>query len=203
MVSSLGCGRNQSFWGGESVTTDRDRLLSLIRDRAFLQGAVQLSSGEQSNFYVDGKMVAMMPEGAHLIGEVVYDHIKDMDFNAIGGLAVGAVPMVTSVAVSCFQHDREAEGFFVRVEAKSHGTKKVIEGRLPEHARVIMVDDVVTSGKSVLQAIDAVEKAGASVVLILSIVDRQAGAEELFKKMGYTYNSIFTKEDVMTHANAE
>ena len=187
---------------GKSVTADRERLLDLIRERSYLEGEVILSSGEKSDFYVNGKMVAMMPEGAHLIGEVVYDHIKDMEFDAIGGLAVGAVPMVTSIAVSCYHHGRNAEGFFVRVEAKSHGTKKIVEGLLPKHAQVIIVDDVVTSGKSVMKAIEAVEAENGEVVLVLAIVDRQAGAEELFRENGYKYQSIFTKEDVMAHAHA-
>lgn len=185
------------------VERNKERLLALIQERAFLPGDVVLSSGAKSSFYVDGKMVAMMPEGAHLIGEVVYDHIKDMDFDAIGGLAVGAVPMVTSIAISCYNNGRDAEGFFVRVEAKSHGTKKLIEGRLPEHARVIIVDDVVTSGKSVMQAIEACESAGATVILVLSVVDRQAGAHEMFESCGYRYESIFTKEDVMAQAVAQ
>jgi orotate phosphoribosyltransferase len=176
---------------------DRDyeqRLFDLLFKRAFILGEVDLSSGAKSNFYIDGKMVAGSPEGAFLLGEVLYDHIKDFEFDAIGGLAVGAVPIVTSVVISCYRHERSVEGFWVREERKSHGTRKLIEGRLPEHANVIIVDDVVTSGNSVLKAIDAIEAKGARVVRVVAIVDREEGAAETLKSRGYSYDSIFSKE---------
>jgi orotate phosphoribosyltransferase len=175
----------------------RERLLSLIRERSFRQGTVTLSSGQTSDFYVDGKMIELMPEGAFLIGEAVFEEIKDLDVDAIGGLAVGAVPMVTSAVISCHHHGKSIEGFFVRAEAKGHGTRKVVEGLLPPKSKVVVVDDVITTGKSVLQAIAAVEEQGSSVALVLSVVDRQAGAEEFFRQKGYPYRCIFTKEQVM------
>jgi orotate phosphoribosyltransferase len=186
----------------DDATTNRDRLLTLLRDRAFLRGDVTLASGAKSQVYIDGKMVELNPEGAYLIGEVLFDAIKDIDFDAVGGLAVGAVPVVTSLVISCYAHQKEIEGFFVRVEAKDHGTRRVIEGKLPHAARVIVVDDVVTSGKSTWAAIEAIENAGAKVVLALAIVDRQAGAREFFEKQGYPYRWIFTKDDVVAAAGA-
>ena len=177
----------------------RERLLSLIRERSYKLGKddeFTLASGKTSNFYFDGKMVELMPEGAHLIGEVIFDEIKDLKFNAIGGLAVGAVPMVTSVVISCFHHKMPIEGIFVRSEAKSHGTRKVVEGKLKRGDRVVIVDDVATSGKSLMQAIEAVEAAGASVVLVLVIVDRQEGAEEYFRDKGYSFRAVFTKNEI-------
>ena len=182
------------------MPTNREKLLSLIQDRAFVRGEVTLSSGRKSDFYVDGKMIEMSPEGAYLIGEVLFEQIKDHDINAIGGLAVGAVPVVTSVAVSCYHHGKDVEGVFVRAEPKAHGTKKTIEGRLPENARVVVVDDVVTSGKSIMTAIEAIEERGGKIVLVLSIVDRDAGAREFFASQGYTYESIYSKQDVLGHA---
>jgi orotate phosphoribosyltransferase len=175
----------------------RRELLSLIRSRAFRAGEIKLASGKSSNFYFDGKMVELMPLGAHLIGEVIYDEIKDGDYDAIGGLAVGAVPMVTSAVISCFHHQLPIEGIFVRSEPKSHGTRKVVEGKLSAGDRVVIVDDVATSGKSLMQAIEAVEAAGATVGLVLVIVNRQEGADELFAEKGHPFRWIFTKEDVM------
>lgn len=186
------------------MTTNRDRLLALIRERALLRGDVVLASGQKSSFYVDGKMIEVSPLGAYLIGEVIFDEIAELDIDAIGGLAVGAVPVVTSIMVSCHNHGREhMEGFFVREEPKSHGTKKLIEGQLPENARVVIVDDVVTSGGSVLKAVEAAEERGAEVVLILSIVDRNAGATELFASKGYEYKAIFKKEEVLENVPAQ
>lgn len=176
----------------------RDRLLTLIRERAYREGEVTLASGQKSNFYVDGKMFEVSPEGAYLVGEVIYERIAQLDIDAVGGLAVGAVPMVTSIAISCWHHGKSLEGFFVRESAKSHGTMKTIEGKLPEKARVLMVDDVVTTGGSIFKAIEAAESRGATVVLVLAIVDRDAGAAELFASRGYRYESIFSKADVIS-----
>lgn len=175
----------------------RERLLSLIRERAYRRGEFKLASGKTSNFYFDGRMVALMPEGAHLIGEVVYDELKELEFEAISGLAVGAVPIVTSAVVSFYHHGKSVEGTFVRSEAKAHGTRKIVEGKLTSGDRVVIVDDVATSGKSLMQAASAVEEAGATVALVLVLVDRQEGAAELFREHGYPFRGIFTKEQVM------
>jgi orotate phosphoribosyltransferase len=183
----------------------RERLLSLIRERSYKSGEFKLASGKTSNFYFDGKMVELMPEGAHLIGEVICEAIKDLDFDAIGGLAVGAVPMVTSAVISCFRHNVKIEGIFVRSEAKSHGTRKVVEGKLEPGNRVVIIDDVATTGNSMMEAIKAVEDAGATVGLVLVLVNRQEGAEEFFRQKGYPFEWIFTKEEVMEadHVAAE
>lgn len=175
----------------------RERLLSLIVERAYTPGEVTLASGRTSNFYIDGKLIEVSPEGAFLIGEVAWERIRDLDVNAVGGLAVGAVPMVTSIAISCWNHGKELDGFFVRDAAKSHGTRKTIEGVLPENARVLLVDDVITSGGSTLKAAEAVEERGGKVVRVLAIVDRDAGAAELFASKGYEYDAVFSKEDVL------
>ena len=182
----------------ETTPGQRERLLSLIRQRAYRRGEVKLASGKISNFYFDGKMVELMPEGAHLIGEVVFEEIADKGIDAIGGLAVGAVPMVTSVVISCYHHGmKNIEGIFVRSEAKGHGTRKVVEGMLKPGDRVAIVDDVATTGNSLMEAAKAVEAAGASVELVLVIVDRQEGAEKLFRDSGYPFRWIFTKDQVM------
>lgn len=105
---------------------------------------------------------------------------------------------MTSAVISCFHHGkRNIEGIFVRQEPKSHGTRKVVEGKLSARDRVVIVDDVATSGNSLLQAIDAVQSAGATVGLVLVIVNRQEGAEELFAKKNLPFRWIFTKEEVM------
>jgi len=176
---------------------NRERLLSLLRERSYKCGEFKLASGKISNFYFDGKMVELMPEGAHLIGEVICEAIKDLEFDAIGGLAVGAVPMVTSAVMSCYRHNVPIEGIFVRSEPKSHGTKKVVEGKLKAGDRVVIVDDVATTGNSMMEAIKAVEALGATVGLVLVLVNRQEGAEEFFRERRYPFAWIFTKDQVM------
>jgi len=179
----------------------RQRLLQLIRERALIQGQVTLSSGQTSDFYVDGKMIELHPEGAHLIGETLYELIRDLPVDAVGGLAVGAVPVVTSLVISCFHHRHSVEGFFVREEAKSHGTMKTIEGRLPAGAGVVLVDDVITSGKSVLKAAQAAQQQRQATILgVVALVDRDAGARQLFESLGYRYETVFTRHDVLEGA---
>jgi orotate phosphoribosyltransferase len=187
---------------GNSMT-NRQKLLLLIRQRALLKGNVTLASGRKSDFYIDGKMIEMHPEGAHLIGESLYELIEGMQFDAVGGLAVGAVPVVTSLVISCFHHRRPIEGFFVREEAKSHGTQKTIEGLLAEGASVVLVDDVITSGKSVLKAAEAAQhQRNAQIVAVAAIVDRDAGARQLFESHGYRYETVFSKQEVLNDAAA-
>lgn len=174
----------------------REQLLALLRERAFRQGEFTLSSGEKSNYYIDGKMIEVHPHGAAVIGQILYERIKDLGIDAVGGLAVGAIPLVAALMVICHQEGLDLEGFWVRNEIKSHGTKKLIEGNLPAGAKVVIVDDVITSGESAQKAIDAAEAAGATVVKVICLVDRQRGATEHFKKAGYLYEPIFVKDEL-------
>ncbi len=174
----------------------RQRLLALLRERAFREGDFTLASGAKSNYYIDGRMIAVCPEGAWLIGEAILAQLKDVPCDAIGGLAVGAVPLVTAAMVACHVHGRNLEGFWVREKPKEHGMQKQIEGKLPPNAKVVIVDDVITSGGSSIKAAEAVEAAGGTVVLMLAIVDRQQGAAELFKQRGYPYRPLFVKDEL-------
>ena len=143
-------------------------------------------------------MIEVHPEGAFCIGEVLADAIHDLQVDAVGGLATGAIPMVTSAVVACFHRKQRVEGFWVRGQAKAHGTRKSIEGDLQSGSRVLIVDDVVTSGKSVIKAIDAVEAHDCKIVAVVCLVDRDRGARELLEGKGYTYQPIFTKSDILS-----
>src|SRR5262245_6071830 len=118
--------------------TDTERqLLELIRERAFGQdGPYKLASGGTSPYYIDGRMVAVFSESAHLIGEVLYERTRHLDIDAIGGLEVGAVPLTTAAVIAYHQHRRKMEGFWVRNKVKEHGTEKIIEGGLRPGSRV-------------------------------------------------------------------
>ena len=117
------------------LTPNEARLLELLTERSFRRGQFRLASGETSDYFIDGKMTAVHSEGASLIGEVLYEWTKDVAFDAIGGLQVGAVPLTTAAVIACHRHGRPVEGFWVRAEVKDHGTQKAIEGRLPPVAR--------------------------------------------------------------------
>lgn len=172
------------------------QLLQLLNERSFQRGTFQLASGGTSDYYIDARTSAVFSEAAALIGEVLYEHTRDLHLDALGGLAVGAVPLTTAAVISYHLHGQKLEGFWVRDEAKDHGTKKRIEGNLTHGARVAIVDDVFTKGSSALKAMQAVREMGCEVVAVLALVDRLQGAEQLFHAEGVpNYRAVFTLRD--------
>lgn len=184
------------------MTPNEERLLEVLRTRSYVEGDVVLASGARSDYYIDGKMIEVNPEGAYLIGEAIYERTRGLKFDAIGGLAVGAVPVVTSAVISYHVHEpnRGIEGFWVREEAKAHGTTKKVEGGFADGMRVVIVDDVITSGQSAEKAVIAVRSRGAVVVKVITLVDRLSGASEKFADMGLVYEPIFTTADLRSRS---
>lgn len=184
------------------MSENERKLLEVILARSFKVGTFQLASGDTSDYYIDGKMTQVSSEGARLIGEVFYEHTKDLEFDAIGGLEVGAVPLATATVLTYALHGRDMEGFWVRNKAKTHGTQKLIEGNLRPNSRVVIVEDVVTRGESAVKAIKEVREIGCEVVLVLALVDRLAGAGERFREHGIeNYRSVFTINDLLAVAS--
>ena len=178
------------------MTESATQLLDLLIRRSFRRGEFRLASGDTSNYYIDGKMTEVFSEGAYLIGEVIYEQTHELNIDAIGGMETGAIPLTTAAVLSYHLHGKPMEGFWVRDKVKEHGTQKVIEGNLKQGARVVIVEDVVTKGTSSVKAIEAVRKAGCEVVLVLALVDRQRGAEALFREHGIDcYQPIFSLRD--------
>jgi len=175
-------------------TEARSRLLEIFKKRAFSFGNFTLASGKQSSYYINSKKAIFQSEAVALLGELLWDATKDLDIQAIGGLEVGAIPMAAAAAMRYHLEGRPLEGFFVRKQAKTHGSQERIEGILNPGMRVAMVDDVLTTGGSVLEAIAEVEKRGAVVVAVICIVDRLEGAKELLAAK-YAYKPIFTIRD--------
>jgi orotate phosphoribosyltransferase len=176
------------------------QLLQLLVKRSFRRGTFKLASGDTSDYYIDGKMIEVFSESAHLIGEVLYERTKDLNISAIGGLEVGAIPLTTAAVIAYHRHGIEMEGFWVRDQAKAHGTKKLIEGKLEAGSRVVIVDDVITRGSSSLKAVNEARNAGAEVVMVLALVDRLQGARELFEsEQGLPFKSVFTIQDLGVH----
>ena len=178
------------------MSENEQRLLEVLKKRSFQHGLFRLASGGTSNYYIDGKMTEVYSEGAYLIGEVLYEWTKDLDIHAIGGLQVGAVPLTTAAVISYHHRGQPMEGFWVREEVKAHGTQKRVEGGLKKGARVAIVDDVITKGGSALKAVEAVRELECEVVLVLALVDRLQGAQELFRRNAIeNYRSVFTIRD--------
>jgi orotate phosphoribosyltransferase len=176
----------------------RRRLKELIRERSFGRRKVVLASGRESNFYFDMKPTMFHPEGASLLARMMLARLSDLGVDYVGGLEMGAVPLVACVAAVSHDEGRPMPGFFVRKAVKDHGTKKRIEGlENLSGKRVAILEDVTTTGGSAIQAVEVAREAGAEVVLVLSIVDRLEGATESFEKAGVPFASLFTADDFL------
>jgi orotate phosphoribosyltransferase len=172
------------------------QLLEILKERSFQRGQFRLASGGTSTYYIDGKASEVFSRSARLIGEVIYEHTRDLDVQAIGGLEVGAVPLTAAAVISYDLHGRPMEGFWVRDKMKDHGTQKRVEGSLRPGWRVAILDDVITEGNSALKACREVQAAGCEIALVLALVDRLQGAAELFRREGIaTFRSVFTIRD--------
>ena len=174
-------------------TDPRERLKELYLARAVSFGTFTLASGKTSSYYINSKKVLFHAEAVALLGELLYRATSDLDLQGIGGLEIGAIPMAAAAAMSYHQHGRTIEGFFVRKEAKGHGSKQRIEGEIKSGNRVAVIDDVLTTGGSVVQAIEELEKIGAIVVRVVCVVDRLQGAGAALSK--YDFRPIFTVRD--------
>jgi orotate phosphoribosyltransferase len=177
------------------MTEAESQLLELFKERSFKEGTFQLASGAVSNYYIDGRMSAVFSKGTFLIGRVLYERTKDLEFEALGGLEVGAVPLTAAAVMHYHLNGRTLEGFWVRDKQKAHGMRKLIEGGVKSGDRVVIVDDVLTSGQSALKAVEAVKELGCRVVMALALVDRLQGAAEACRQAGVEFRSVFTIRD--------
>ena len=173
------------------------RLAELLEKKSLRRGSFTLASGRHSTYYIDGKLTSMDAEGAMTIAAAILQEIKDLPVDAVGGMDMGATPIIGAVAAESFRANRPLPTFVVRKEVKAHGTMKEIEGPIPQQpCNVVLVDDVVTTGDSILKAITAVQKAGHKVLLAISVLDRNAGAAEALKQRGIPYRPLATLADI-------
>lgn len=179
------------------MAANLNRLRDIIKQKSFNTGGdFKLASGATSSFYFDMKPTMLDPEGASLIAEAILEKLEGIAVDAIGGLVIGACPIVSSVVVESATHHRPLRGFYVHKEQKERGTKKMIEGApLNKGDKVVIVEDVTTSGGSSLKAVDEVEKIGCEVVKIITIVDREQGAADTFAKRGLSFDALLRRKD--------
>lgn len=177
---------------------DRERLIALLKRDALRTGTFTLASGRSSHYYVDGRKVTLSAEGAALIGAGVLERLSDLaDVSALGGLTMGADPIVGAVLATAGARGQTGlRGFLVRKEAKTHGTGKLVEGPLEPPARVVIVDDVATTGGSSLLAVDAVEALGCTVARVIVVLDRLEGAAAAFAARRLDFQSLLTIRDL-------
>lgn len=157
---------------------------------AFLTGDFTLTSGKKSNYYIDGKRITLSPEGAYLVGKAIFSELRGIDVGAVGGVATGAYPMVTAVGLISHLESKPMPIFVVREVVKEHGTMRRIEGHLKEGVKVAILEDVLTTGGSVMKAIETVVAANCRVVKVIVLVDRDEGGSQRLRKAGYNLTAL-------------
>jgi len=184
---------------------DKLRLLEILREKSVSYGDIELSSGKRSTYYVDSKLTTFDQEGISLTGKLVLEVIQNKGeiASAIGGLTMGADPIAISTIIAAINKKYPLKGFSVRKEAKSHGKKKLIEGNLDTGDKVVVLDDVITTGNSTIKAIEAITEFGCDIIMVVALVDRCEGGTEAIRKLGYEVHSIFTIEELLDSARIE
>jgi orotate phosphoribosyltransferase len=183
-----------------ATTTDlvtlNQYLLDLLCQLAYKEGDFVLSSGQRSSYYINGKQVTLHPQGALTIGRILLSMLP-LETQAVAGLTLGADPIVSAVSVVSAYENRPIPALIIRKEAKGHGTRAYIEGpSLPEGAKVVVLEDVVTTGQSAMKAVDRLREAGYTVNQVISLVYRQQGGAELYQQAGLEFKAVYTIEEI-------
>lgn len=172
---------------------DKERLAQLVKELAVIHGKVTLSSGKEADYYVDLRRATLQHEASRLIGKLLRQLTEDWEFDAVGGLTLGADPVATSIMHA---PGRPIDAFVVRKEAKKHGMQRRIEGADVEGKKVLVVEDTTTTGNSPLTAVEALQAAGADVVGVATVVDRATGAADVIAAKGLEYRYLLGLGDL-------
>ncbi len=182
----------------QDIYSLKNELWKELKDNAFFKEKITLSSGKESNFYVDCRLVTLSAKGAYLCARIILEMIKNEDVAAIGGPSLGADPMVGAIASLSYLDKKPRNTFIIRKTPKAHGKMRHIEGpALKNGSKVILIDDVATTGNSILQAIDVLAKDGVSVEKAIVVVDREEGAAENLAKQNCLLTPIFKASDFL------
>jgi len=180
----------------DDISSKRERLKEIITEKSLTTGNFTLASGAKSTYLFDLKTTLLDPEGASLTADLILENIAKEDVDAVGGLELGACPIVSSVCVKSFLAGSPVRSFYVRKERKDRGSNKLIEGcEINNGDKVIILEDVTTKGGSVMSAINTVKEKGGVILKVLSVVNRLEGAKENLEKEGIVLDSLFTRDD--------
>lgn len=201
--SNYDCANNQvcerlHLFPMKNFTAEMEALKRLLVERSVKRGNFTLASGKQSDIYIDARLTTMSPDGMTLIGPLGLNAIATEGWkpDSIGGLTMGADPVAFAISHTSALEGSSVRAFSVRKEAKTHGTGNRVEGPFRSGDSVVVIEDVITTGKSALQAVEALEQAGAKILGVLSIVDRQDGGREAISSRGYKVASLVTISDL-------
>jgi orotate phosphoribosyltransferase len=173
----------------------KQKLLAIISQASLLRGReFRLTSGRSSSFFFDLKKTMLDPEGASLLADLLFDKIRGEDVDCIGGMETGAIPIVATLCMRSWP-EKPIKGFFIRKDPKGHGTDQRVDGLLEAGSRVILFEDVTTTGGSAMRAVDQVRQLQCTVIKVISVVDRLEGAEDNFRQSGIRFEALFNRRD--------
>ena len=177
----------------------KNQLAKLLVEKSYREGDFTLTSGRKSEYYFDCKPTALYPEGAYLLGNIFCDMLDGVAVKGVGGMTLGADPLVSAVTVVSYIRKRPLPGFIVRKQSKGHGTNQFLEGlgNFQPGDAVAMLEDVVTTGGTLIKACERVREAGLVITAVLAVLDRQEGGRENLAQAGYALQSIFTRADLV------
>ena len=181
----------------ESIEQQKKKLREIIIKDAYSREKIVLSSGKTSDYYIDARRITLSTEGAYLCASLILDKVKGLDIDAIGGPTLGADPLIGAINVLGHQQGRSFKSFIIRKEAKAHGRSQLIEGPpLKEGSKVVIIDDVATTGKAFIHSLDCLSKMKIKVLKAVCIVDRDEGAKEAVAQKGCELISIFKAGEI-------
>lgn len=177
----------------------KKRLAKLLIEKSYKEGNFTLASGKKSEYYFDCRQTALHPEGAWLIGSLFFDLIKDLPICGVGGMTLGSDPLITATSIISYEKDRPLNGFIVRKESKGHGTNQYVEGLANFNSgdQVVLLEDVITTGGSILTACERAEAVGLKVIQICSVLDREEGGCEKLTSAGYELKALFHRNELL------
>lgn len=184
----------------------KKRLAQILLERSYKEGDFTLTSGRKSDFYFDGKQTALHPEGAWIIGHLFNEMLREMpEITAVGGMTLGADPLVTATSLISYKLGHPLPAFIVRKNPKGHGTNEYLEGlaNLKQGQPVAMLEDVVTTGGSLLTACQRVRDAGFPIVMLCTVLDREEGGNEAIEAAGYSLRSLFKRKELVALGKIE
>ena len=181
------------------MTEFKQQLARLLLRLSYKEGDFTLTSGKKSDYYFDCKQTALHAEGGYLIGRLFFEMLKEYDVDGVGGMTLGADPLITGVTVVSHLEGRPLPGFIIRKQSKGHGTDQYLEGlaNFSEGDKVVLLEDVCTTGGTLITAAQRVRDAGLDIVGVLAVLDREEGGKEKLKEAGLELNSIFTRQELL------
>jgi orotate phosphoribosyltransferase len=177
--------------------SDRDELQQIIQERSILKGDFTLVSGKKSTYYINGKMTTLSSKGLYLTAKLLLELLESYDYDAFAGPTIGADPIIGALLTLSADRGLDKEGFLIRKQSKEHGTRKLVEGNIKEGSRVVLLEDVTTTGGSLIRAADAIKEYGGEIICVVTLVDREEGAAENLAEAGFDFKSLFKVKELL------